>query len=383
MQTTEDGEIYSRAMDIIGSITSDFNSAYYEEILGELEVKWSEDRKFNARAFSNGDLNNPPQHNILFFYETARRIYRDGEALYEFISGPVKEYENTFRSLNFGDASFNFEFHEREHFVNNFFAAGITYLFGHEIGHLIQEHTHIRSQFGGANAADLAIDESDASNSNQELTQDQSVIWHVTELAADHEAVSWCLSEIFRHVVISQENPKELDLIDEEHGRLFMENSLIFALAMTCVHFRFNGIKAITPAETPVGSHPHPMLRIELNIFQLIGGLDFYKRAFKMNFSKKEISLYINKGVTAANILWVNDYFEPERNKVELIVGGVINHNNTKKYLKPIISKWDQISDYVESIKRFKTVEFGDKNSQDFGMMFFDEHFRNTFVENK
>ena len=60
MKKTEDSEIYSRAMDILGGIASDFNSAHYKNILGELEVKWSQEPKFNARAFSNGDLNTPP-----------------------------------------------------------------------------------------------------------------------------------------------------------------------------------------------------------------------------------------------------------------------------------------------------------------------------------
>lgn len=316
-------EICGKACEIIGSVAADMNIAYYEKIFGELKVSWRTDKVFNARARSNIDISNPPEHEITLFYETVIQIYKDAEKFYEFINGPISKFKFLFKTLGYEDESLKFEFHQKEHFINNFFAAGITYLFGHEMGHLVQEHTHIRNKFGKYSGKDLEIDEGEANHSNLELTDEQSIVWHVTELAADYEAISWCLYEILRHAVDPSiiNNPIE----KEERGRVFFENTLIFSLAITCVHFRFNGLKVIYAPEYPSGSHPHPILRIEKNVLQVVSGLHFLQKVFDINMSKAEVAKYINKGVQAANLLWISEYIKPSEYKEEYIVGAIIN----------------------------------------------------------
>ncbi|MEG2467545.1 MAG: hypothetical protein RSB86_09015 [Comamonas sp.] len=378
-----DQEICTLAMDVIESIRQDFNNVYYKFLGGELKVLWSNQNKFNAKASSSGDLKSPPDHSVTLYYATAIRIYRDGEDLYDFVSSRLNKYSDLFEKLNLGEPSCLFKDLEKEHFVKNFFFSGLTYLFGHEIGHLVQEHSYIRRFFcdsdrnlnASGEASEIEeIEEIEASASSKQLTRRQSLIWHVTELAADHEAITWCLFELVR-----QAQEEESIKFSQDDWHRLKENTLIFSCAASCVHFRFNGVKAVYPDEFPIGTHPHPMLRIEKNVFQIISGLEFFSTALGINSSKAEISKYINKGVISANIFWIEKYFD--KNDLDsglLMLGGVINNENTKKYMGLIVNEWEIIRECVESIKRYKPFNAG---NQDLGLMFFDENFKKEFTK--
>lgn len=369
-----DLEIYTLASDIIEKIKTDFNNGYYNHLNGELIVSWSHQKKFNAQASSDGNYKGPPNHKITLNYELARIIYRDGEAFYDFINGPIEKYSYFFNTYDIPNPPDKFKFHERAHFLNNFLAAAITYIFAHEIGHLNQEHGHIRNKFGELDSDDTSVNECDAVNQNINLTSRQSAIWHATELAADYEATYWCITEMFRHGIFEPE---------KERAEIFLETAFIFFSALTCTHYRFNGLKAIEPPKTPIGSHPHPIYRIEKTLMHAIELIDLLGKTVGLNKTKRELTHYLYRSSTAANIFWISQYAQPEKLDSALIIGGVMNHKNTQTYMPEILSAWDDMDAYIKSIKRYHLVLGinGRKppNGLDLGQMIFSENFRNSF----
>lgn len=372
----QDLEIYTLSSNIVEAVKKDFNDAYYSHLGGELEVYWSQENIFNAYASSDGDLQSPPKHKITLTYELARQIYRDGEKFYDFINGPIDEYRSFFKIYDNPNPPDKFNFHQRLDFLNNFLAAAITYVFAHEIGHLTQEHGHIRKKFGGDNTVDASINECDATKQNTNLTPRQSVIWHATELAADYEASYWCVSELLRH---GREEPKE------ERPQIFLETSFIFICALTCIHYRFNGLKAIIPPTTPTGSHPHPIFRIEKTLSHTIELIDLLKGMVDLKLTRRELTHYFHRASTAANIFWLSQYSQPEKVDAALIVGGVINHENSQAYMPTILSAWEEMEAYIKSIKRYVLVlgAGGRKPPQglDLGLMQFTDAFREMFAK--
>lgn len=366
-----DQEIYVLASKIIEEIKDDFNRAYYDHIGGQLVVSWSAKFRFNAFACSDGDLKAPPNHKINLDYELARIIYRDGEKFYDFISGPIEKYRNFFESYDDPNPPDGFKFHEKKHFLNNFLAAALTYIFAHEIGHLVEEHGHVRGKYGNVCSDFALVDECEAADQNANLNARQSAIWHATELAADYEATYWCITEIFRHALKGPES---------ERSDILLETAKIFISAFACTYFRFNGLTAREPPIRPVGSHPHPVFRLEVALLHAIELIDQLNGVVNTGKTKREISHYLKKSATAANLFWISQYLQPEVVDSALIIGGVINHENTRTYLPELLAAWDGMSEYIKSIKRYVLVVGaggkGGSHGVDLGHMRFGENFR-------
>ena len=86
--------------------------------------------------------------------------------------------------------------------MKNIFVAAITWVFFHELGHLMQEHGVIRAEFGStAEGPGLAADIQDFEASGDDvLIGREAVVSHATELAADFEAMNFYVAELIRHV---------------------------------------------------------------------------------------------------------------------------------------------------------------------------------------
>jgi len=80
----------------------------------------------------------------------------------------------------------------------------LTFVFFHELGHLLQRNTCLRERFGNNIAS--TINEYNIDRENK-LVGKQAAISHITELYADSYGIDSCLSEIIRHF---KDDKKEL-----------------------------------------------------------------------------------------------------------------------------------------------------------------------------
>jgi hypothetical protein len=366
-------EINDLAVRIIQGVRDDMQQEHYSPLGGELSIHWGEQNAFTASAHSIGELNEPPRHLVRLTYELARQIYRDAENFYEFLNGDIKSYSDFFYLYEPPSAPSLPPYIDKEYFLNNFFAAALTWVFAHEIGHLSQEHGYIRAKYGNIVQESAEIHECAATEENQILTPKASLISHATELAADFEATNWCFFEISRHFA----KPRG------DEAEPFIDGIFVFICAITCTFYRFNGLEAREPQTEPIGSHPHQIFRVEKNINQLIELIDMSRDSISVNLGRTELVHLYHRAASAASIFWLSQHAKPREVKGEFLVGGAMNHVNMRQYLPKIFAAWDEVRPEIDVIKRFNLGRPHPRGSEpfDLGLMSFTKQFRELFTQ--
>ena len=186
----EDIEIYELASRVIGDITRDLNENTYAKLGGDLMVTWHEERKFGDFASWLSEAGEPPKHRATMHYELVRQVWRDIENLCEFLRSIPKDSDVDKLYDFYGDSTKLPKCFDDDTIVKNMFAAAITWVYFHEIGHLMQEHGFIRAEFteccsDAAHSTD--VHDFEASH-DKRLIGREALVSHVTELAADFEA---------------------------------------------------------------------------------------------------------------------------------------------------------------------------------------------------
>ena len=106
----------------------------------------------------DGDLYLPMaiRHSITIYYELVRQVWRDAEGLCEFLRSIPKGSGVDSLYDVYGDREKLPTCFEEDEHVKNIFVAAITWVFFHELGHLMQEHGVIRAEFSStANGLEL------------------------------------------------------------------------------------------------------------------------------------------------------------------------------------------------------------------------------------
>ena len=148
-------------------------------------------------------------------YEFVRLVWRDAEELCGFLrSIPKGSTADALYDFYDDPAKLPNCFNGEEH-VKNMFVAAITWVYFHEIGHLMQEHGVIRREFGPADGSALQTTEVHdfEASSHQLINGREALVSHVTELAADFEATNFYVIELLRHVNHPDFPPCQYDLL--------------------------------------------------------------------------------------------------------------------------------------------------------------------------
>lgn len=255
MLSRTDHEIYELANRVLADITQNMTKGIYKKLNGSLSFGWATPPKFNAWAESNTVVGGPPHHRIILHYELARILYRDAEDFCSFASNAQTKH---LIKTTFGDDAADLlpECFTLDDCVNNMFLASLTWVYFHELGHLMQEHGRVRNS-GNSVSAKTTIQELDA-HATKVLTGRQASISHATELAADFEATTQCLMASAHHFLRGS-------LVDESDGaEVFIGNVYLLTCSLACIFYRFNA-GSTARVESPVtGSHPSPIYRLEV-----------------------------------------------------------------------------------------------------------------------
>lgn len=345
----KDIDIYNLASQVLGDITNDLNESRYTELGGELTITWCTEKKFGAYASSLDEAGKPPKHRVTMYYELARQVWRDAEELCKFLRS-IPQDSGVDKLYDFYDDRVKLpKCFNDEVLVKNIFVAAITWVYFHEIGHLMQEHGVIRDEFGEGHSGAVKIaDVYDFEASNHKrLVGREALVSHVTELAADFEATTLYVFELLRHV-------NDPDFVEGEK-RTEVLSGLIYLMVcgLSLLFFRFNGSQPILPTAVIEGSHPNPLIRLELNVPQIFENLDMIGRIFDHGLDRKQLVLLCGKAALSATLYWSMTKTEKREFDDRFLLKGLLSNSVVLQYLQPIVACWDEILPRVKEVRRF------------------------------
>lgn len=345
----KDLDIYNLASQVLGNITHDLNESRYAELGGELTLAWCIEKKFGAYASSLDDAGKPPKHRVTMYYELARQVWRDAEELCKFLRSIPQDSDVDKLYDFYGDRVKLPKCFTDEDLVNNIFFAAITWVYFHEIGHLMQEHGVIRDEFGEGHSGTVkTADVYDFEASSRErLVGREALVSHVTELAADFEATNFYVLELLRHV----SDPGFVE--GEEQTEVLSGLIYLLVCGLSLLFFRFNGSQPILPTEIIEGSHPNPLIRLELNVPHIFENLDIAGKILDHGLDRKQLVLLCGKAALSATLYWsMNKTEKCEFNNL-FLPKGLLSNPVVLQYLQPIVACWDEILPRVKEVRRF------------------------------
>lgn len=365
----EDTEIYELAGQVLGTITHELNNGIYAKLGGELSIKWRTEKIYGAFASSPGETDKPPKHCITMHYEFVRQVWRDAEDLCKFLRS-IPEDTDVDKLYDFYGNRVKLPrcFNDEDH-VQNMFVAAITWVYFHEIGHLMQEHGIIRDEFGpGDVGTKQTTDVHDFEASKDDLIVGrEALVSHVTELAADFEATNFYVIELLRHV-------RDPDFVDDKK-RTEVSSGLIYLMVcgISLVFFRFNGSQPILPTALVEGSHPNPLVRLEFIVPQIFENLDGINKIVKiLDIDRRQLVSLCGKAAFSATLYWSMTKTEKHKLDNRFLLKGLLTNPVVLQYLQPIVESWDEILPRVKEVRRFGTSH---------GLMDFTESFRQRVTE--
>lgn len=366
----EDIEIYQLAGEVLGTITHELSDGIYAKLGGELSINWRGEKIFGAFASSPGEIDKPPKHGITVYYEFVRQVWRDAEEFCKFLRS-IPEGTDVDKLYDFYDdrvklpTCFNDEGH-----VKNMFVAAITWVYFHEIGHLMQEHGVIRDEFGPSDGdAKQTSDVYDLEASkDKHVVGREALVSHVTELAADFEATNFYVIELLRHVI-------DPDFVDEKE-RTEVLSGLIYLMVcgVSLVFFRFNGNQPILPTAVIEGSHPNPLIRLEFIVPQIFESLDgsMARSATDHDIDRRQLVLLCTKAAFSATLYWSMAKTENHMFDNRLMLKGLLSNPIVLQYFQPVVESWDEMSPRVKEVRRYGLPR---------GLMTFTDEFRKRIAD--
>lgn len=346
----QDSEIIDLACHVFSTITDDLNEELYSNLDGELSIRWRDDRCFSAWASVTSDVTQPPKHYIGLTYDTVILLYRDIEAYFSYVNSGV---DNNHFDIVFKDFDYPKSLAEKstkDHCCKNMFISGITWILYHELGHLLQEHGHIRLQYDCSLGTDVVDCAASDKVDTGILSGKAAAVSHVTEMAADYFAVVSCLRALLHHF--------EGDELDAELRG--------FASALALLIYRFHGVNSYVPTEIPVGSHPTPLIRLEQTmplIFEIYSNLDLVGNE-KSKLSRLDLINLTSWSSFTVGFFWLRKNRASEL-PTDFFLSGSLHRPGMTKYHRIILDTWDEIKPMIDNVKRiddpYSELQFSDQ----------------------
>ncbi|POD71183.1 hypothetical protein BKM17_23095 [Pseudomonas syringae group genomosp. 3] len=359
MQSRTDPEVYELANKVLVEMTQNLTDGIYKNLNGSLSFGWATQPKFNAWAESDAVVGGPPQHKIILHYELARLLYRDAENFCSFASN-----ERTKRLIQttFADHATDLlpECFTLNDCIHNMFLGSLTWVYFHELGHLMQEHGRVRKD-GSSAYAITTIQELDA-QAAQILNGRQASISHATELAADSEATTLCLIASARHFL---KGP----LVDDGDGaEVFIGSVYLLTCSLACIFYRFNAGSSPQVVTPITGSHPSPIYRLELSAPHIYELTELLLKASDFDGQRRRLVSMTKQAADLGSFFCNYAQGAGTEETINLFVKGFLQRPEFKPYSKEILTVWDEIQPSIMASRHFGV---------ELGVLRFTEEFRN------
>ena len=294
---------------------------------------------YGAYASSLGQRDKPPQHSITIYYEFVRQVWRDIENFCEFLRSrpkgdfaPYELYENPARLPEC--------FNEDEH-VRNMFIAAITWVYFHELSHLLQEHGIIRHEFGprGDEAMQMTDVHDFEVSHHKPINGREALVSHVTELAADFAATTFYALVLLRHLREPSLAPTE------ERPEGFPGPAFLIVCGAFLVSYRFYGSKPLVPVVAFERSLPIPLFRRALLLTQLRTCLTWVRIEVEEDYSVNQelLKVLCSKAVFSTTIYWSSISTQGHKFDDRFMLQSALSTPTIKQYLQPIVAIWDEM----------------------------------------
>lgn len=321
-------EIYEQATNVLTMITADLNDSIYKNMNGELTLLLGTDEAVNAWARDDSIDISRPKHTIGINYKLIEVLYRDIENFCHFYSQFLTNENIDALLPNFTKEPLLFDCTSIEKNCFNMFVGALTFVFFHELGHLLQRHSSLRERFGNQIAS--IINECNIDKENK-LVGKQAAISHITELYADSYGIFSCLSEIVRHF-----NDDKTEL------RVALYQ---FVCGLSCTFYIFSDGKNHQVTHKPVGSHPSALIRLEFALPKIYELMDLVNDFVKHEMTREDL-VHICGRASIYSLIFQDAKREVGlRNDQAEQVKGLMNRKEDKPYLKSIFSAWEEISE--------------------------------------
>ena len=255
--------------------------------------------------------------------------------------------------------------------------ASITWVLFHELGHSAQEHGITRDKHCPTD--DDASDSNDTANSsraqtqevntkNKKLTYQESLIHHVTELAADYEATCNVMFEIIRHSTDSEAKDTK------PNWQIVFDNCYFMIIGIACTFYRFNNGVLPQSELIPTGSHPNAFFRMEMTVRQICRQLRCLAELHKYDIADRNILVLAKQAADLAAFYWY--FVQSDRNidVTDLIVRGLTERPEFKEYTKEIISTRDKLTPEIFEARHFGSI---------LGFLHFDKEHRDYIFDSE
>ncbi len=356
-----DIEINELSMKVITSIVEDLRIAYYDKVGGTLALEWGAERKINAYAVSNSNPESPPNHKIIINYELLCAIYRDIEKYCYYIENNVdgKLFEHICqKDMQPKDLLTNY--FSKEAYHKNIFLASITWVFFHELGHLKQEHGYVRNRFDKSVITLI----SECINNTGKLKGKTAAVSHITEIAADFEAISLCNLELIKHF----------------EGKDMLPAIFLFTTGVSLAIYAFYNKNTLMESNAPKGTHPNPLIRLEIMLPQIweFFSIPNIEDVLKVKLSRIDLVHTCQSAATSAGIFWMKKNELPLNNdSLNNLIKGMYQRPKLITYMKILIETWDEIIPII-NLNRSKRNIITNK----FGLLYFTDESRLFFNTN-
>lgn len=333
----KDDEIIEFSCDVFLKISNDLNEGIYKGLNGSLSILWDTKRLFYACAMVNSSTEEPPKHYIKITYDTAIMLYRDIENYYEYISygADNDKFDFWFKDFNYPKTLSSES--QKKNCCKNMLISGLTWIFFHELGHLLQEHGHIRTLYECSESTDIIDCPSNDHDYSSNINGKASAVSHATEMAADYFATIWVLRALLHHLECNE-----------------LESEIkTFSSALALVLYRFHGVNSYIRAEIPEGSHPQPLIRLENTmplLFEVYSSLDILNSK-TLDVSRLDLINITSWSSFSVGLFWLRKN-EQLAMPDDFFLLGSLQRPGMKKYHQEILNIWDEIKPKIDLVKR-------------------------------
>jgi hypothetical protein len=138
---------------------------------------------------------------------------------------------------------------------------------------------------------------------------------------------------------------------------------------LSLLFFRFNGSRPILPSAIVEGSHPNPLIRLEINVPQIFESLDgeMARTISGHDLDRRQLVLLCGKAAFSATLYWSMTKTGNQKVDERFMLKGLLSNPVLLQYLQPIVECWDEMLPRVKEVRRFGTPR---------GLMSFTDTFR-------
>ncbi|MCQ4271031.1 hypothetical protein NA655_08360 [Pseudomonas kuykendallii] len=339
-----------------------FNKDHYRGENESIKLTWYEYNGLYAEAVA---LNLPGKHHeVRISYGTLMELSCDAHALTRFSAG-IRSGELADLYKQFGKTP-NLNCHgilpeglEPAKCQQRLYFHALEWIFHHEAAHLLQNHALYRLDGNGHTQSSLSVAEFGSEEANS-ISGYASEISHVTELAADYEAIYRLLISIAiskrlaaKDGLVPDQNMNETDI-----WLILGSMASVFLLFYRCNPSPFNG-KAL-------GKHPHPAIRFQFAMRAMARQImsPAFKNEFGIDLDEQRIGWLAHQVFITCGSNFIQRYERDPNEAVEF--GNLILLDDSiekAEYYHCIKSHW-------ERLRREIKTHYPD---QDFFLMEFDE----------